>query len=260
MLAILSPAKSLDYKKPLPSVEPTRPRFSEEAEELAAAAAKLGPRKLAKLMSISDKLAQLNAERYRDFAEAPERPALFAFAGDVYIGFEALSLDEPAIDYAQDHVRILSGLYGLLRPLDAIRPYRLEMGTRWAPARKKTLYAHWGRRISDALATDLAAEGSGVVVNLASKEYWHAIEQAPPEGARILGVDFREDGPKGLYFNSFGAKRARGMMARWICEHRISKLEDLRGFDSDGYRWTPGGSDEGSWRFVRGQSEMQTPN
>ncbi len=252
MIAILSPAKSLDYSRPLPPVTPSAPRFAEEATALAASAAKLGPRKLGGLMHISDKLAKLNAERYRDFADAPARPALYAFAGDVYLGLEARSLDAPAIAFAQDHVRILSGLYGLLRPLDAIRPYRLEMGTRWAPGRKKTLYDHWGSRIGDALASDLAAEGSGVIVNLASKEYWHAVETCPPGGARIITIDFREAGPDGLRFNSFAAKRARGMVARYICEHRLADVEALKSFDSDGYRFVADGSDNATWRFVRG--------
>jgi cytoplasmic iron level regulating protein YaaA (DUF328/UPF0246 family) len=252
MIALLSPAKSLDYLSALPPHASTRPRFAEEALDVAAAAAKLGPRKLAKLMGISDKLAKLNAERYAGFPDQAERAALFAFAGDVYIGFEAKSLDEPAIDFAQDHVRILSGLYGLLRPLDLIRPYRLEMGTRWAPGRKKTLYAMWGSKISDTLAADLLSEGSDVVINLASKEYWHAVEQSPPKGVRIISIDFRENGPNGLRFNSFGAKRARGMMARWMCEHRVTDAESLKGFDSDGYHYSADGSDDAIWRFVRG--------
>lgn len=251
MLAILSPAKSLDYQRPLPDAPATRPRFAEEADTIAGAAAKLSPRKLGKLMHISEKLAKLNADRYRGFADAPERPALFAFNGDVYLGFEARSLDEPAITFAQDHVRILSGLYGLLRPLDAIKPYRLEMGTKWAPGRKKTLYSYWGSRISDTLGQELATEGSGIIINLASKEYWHAVETSPPPDARIISIDFREDGPKGRYFNSFGAKRARGMMARWLCEHRIAEAEHLKGFDSDGYRFTRDGSNDQVWRFVR---------
>ncbi len=251
MIALLSPAKSLDYDSPAPPFAPTEARFAQEALDTAAAAAKLGPKKLQALMHISDKLAALNDERYKGFAGQEERSALFAFAGDVYIGFEARSLDEPAVHFAQDHVRILSGLYGLLRPLDLIRPYRLEMGTRWAPGRKKNLYEMWGSKISDVLAADLLADGSDTIINLASKEYWHAVEQAPPQGIRILSIDFREDGPKGLRFNSFGAKRARGMMARWMCEHRITDPEGLKGFDSDGYAFTADGSDDTTWRFVR---------
>ena len=251
MLLLLSPAKSLDYDSPLPDVSPTTPRFADEALSTAQAAAKLGPKKLSKLMSISDKLAALNADRYAGFADQAERPALYAFSGDVYIGFEARSLDEPAISFAQDHVRILSGLYGLLRPLDLIRPYRLEMGTRWAPGRKKNLYDLWGSKISDAIAADLLADGSDVIINCASKEYWHAVEQAPPKGVRIITIDFREDGPKGLTFNSFGAKRARGMMARWMSEHRVTDPEALKGFDSDGYAFSADGSDDALWRFVK---------
>jgi cytoplasmic iron level regulating protein YaaA (DUF328/UPF0246 family) len=252
MIALLSPAKTLDYKRPLPPVEAQEARFADDASRLAAAAAKLGPKKLAALMHISDKLATLNADRFRGFDGQEERPALYAFAGDVYLGLEARTLDEPAVAFAQDHVRILSGLYGLLRPLDRIRPYRLEMGTKWAPGRKKDLYAYWGNRLGEALAEDLAESGSDTVVNLASREYWHAIEQAPPKGARILTIDFREEGPDGLRFNSFAAKRARGMMARYLCEHRLDRVEALKGFDSDGYRWTADGSDDATWRFVRG--------
>jgi cytoplasmic iron level regulating protein YaaA (DUF328/UPF0246 family) len=255
MIAILSPAKTLDYKSPLPPLDPTEPRFADEAIQLAAAAAKLGPKKLAALMHISDKLATLNAERYRDFTDQAERPALYAFAGDVYLGLEARTLDEPAVAFAQDHVRILSGLYGLLRPLDRIRPYRLEMGTRWAPGRKKDLYGHWGDRLGKALGEDLAAADTDVIVNLASREYWQAIEQAPPKSARILTIDFREEGPKGLRFNSFAAKRARGMMARYLCEHRLGHVDELKGFDSDGYRFTAGGSDDAVWRFVRAPAD-----
>lgn len=251
MLAILSPAKSLDYRRPLPPLTVTAPRFAGEAATLAAAAARLGRRKLGELMHISDKLAELNAARFRDFGQAEERPALYAFNGDVYLGFEARSLDEPAIAFAQDHVRILSGLYGLLRPLDEIRPYRLEMGTRWAPGRAKTLYDWWGARVGEAIAADLADEGSDVIVNLASQEYWGVVARHPPAGARIVTVDFREQGPQGLRFNSFAAKRARGMMARWLCEHRIADPDQLKGFDSDGYAFDAAGSEGDRWLFVR---------
>lgn len=249
MIAILSPAKTLDYSTPLPPLSATEPRLAEDTARLASAAAKLSARKLSSLMHISDKLATLNAARYQGFEDQPERAALFAFAGDVYTGFEAKTLAEPAIAFAQDHVRILSGLYGLLRPLDAIRPYRLEMGTKWAPGRAKDLYGYWGSRVSDLLARDLADEGSGVIVNLASREYWHAVETSPPSGARIITVDFREEGPAGLRFNSFAAKRARGMVARYICEHRLTDPESLKGFDSDGYSFAEAHGD--TWRFVR---------
>ncbi|MFD1951113.1 peroxide stress protein YaaA [Sphingomonas arantia] len=251
MIAVISPAKSLDYESPFPDVKPTAPRFADEAETLAAAAARLTKPKLSKLMHISDTLAALNVTRFRGFMDQPERPAIYAFDGDVYTGFEARSLEPEAIDYAQDHLRILSGLYGLLRPLDQIRPYRLEMGVKWAPGRGKTIYGHWGARIADLLAKDLHSDGSGIIVNLASQEYWGAVAPTPPAGARIVAIDFRDDGPKGLRFNSFAAKRARGMMARYMCEHRIADIDGLKSFDSDGYEFTQDGSDDATLRFVR---------
>ncbi len=251
VIAVVSPAKSLDLDRPWGDATPSEPAFAHEADVLATAAAKLTAPKLMKLMGISDKLAALNVARYRGFAEAAPRPAIFTFAGDVYQGFDIASVDGPQLAYAQDHLRILSGLYGLLRPLDRMRPYRLEMGTGWAPGRPKDLYAWWGNRIADRLAADAAAEGSGVIVNVASQEYWKAVAGRLPDGLRVIAADFREDGPKGLRFNSFAAKRARGMMARWIVEHRPAKADDLKAFDSDGYAYVADGSDDASWRFVR---------
>lgn len=251
MLALISPAKTLDYKSPIPDLATTEPRLAEQTETLVAGAAKLSARKLSELMHISDKLAKLNVDRYRGFAEQPERPALFAFAGDVYTGLEAKSFDEAAIAFAQDHLRILSGLYGLLRPLDCIRPYRLEMGTRWAPGRAKHLYGFWGKRIAAILEQDLADEGSGVIVNLASREYWQAAEQSLPKRARVITIDFKEQGPSGLRFNTFAAKGARGMVARYICEHRLTDPEALKSFDSDGYAFDSEASEGDLWRFIR---------
>lgn len=249
MIALLSPAKTLDYERPLPALDATVPRFVDTAESLARSAANLTQKRLSQLMHISPALAKLNADRFAGFADAPARPALFAFAGDVYTGFEAHSLDEPAIAFAQDHVRMLSGLYGLLRPLDAMKPYRLEMGTRWAP-RRKSLYDFWGDRIAAAVRDDVAAEGSGVVLNLASQEYFAAV-LGKLKGVRVIDVDFREPGPDGPRFVSFNAKRARGMMARWLCEHRIADAEAMKGFDSDGYRFDPDASEPDRWRFSR---------
>ena len=249
MLAVISPAKSLDYKSPHQPLPPSRPAFEADAVNLARAAAKMPAAKLGELMHISDSVAELNAERFRGFDGAPARPAIFAFAGDVYMGFEVKSLEEEAILYAQDHLRILSGLYGLLRPLDEIRPYRLEMGTKWAP-RRKSLYAWWNDRIATRLAADAEAAG-GTIVNLASKEYWAAVAGKLPAGLRVIEIDFREDGPDGLRFNTFAAKRARGMMARHICEHRIEHPEQLKHFNSDGYTFDPEGSTTERWRFRR---------
>lgn len=225
------------------------PQFAEEAKSLAKSAANLSQKRLSELMHISPKLAKLNADRFRDFPELPERPALFAFAGDVYTGFEVHTLDEVGLAFAQEHVRMLSGLYGLLRPLDAIRPYRLEMGTRWAPRHKK-LTDWWGTRIADHLLGEIEAEGTGVVLNLASQEYYAAVEGKLPK-VRVIDVDFREPGPKGPRFVSFNAKRARGMMARWMCEHHVNDIDAMRRFDSDGFRFDAGESDADRWRFTR---------
>lgn len=251
MLAVISPAKTLDYKRAIPPIGPTAPRFGDEALELAQRAATLSKNKLRELMGISPALAELNVERFRTFEAMPKRPAIFAFAGDVYTGFEVRSLDEEAILFAQDHLRILSGLYGLLRPLDEIRPYRLEMGTRWAPGRKADLYDYWGPRIADTLLQDLEASGEPVIINLASKDYWAAAERHLPSSARVVEIDFREEGPDGLRFNTFAAKRARGMMARYMCEHRLGDPEALKSFDSDGYHYDPANSDAHRWRFSR---------
>jgi uncharacterized protein len=251
MLAIISPAKTLDYKRPIPAFAATEPRFGDDAYGLASAAAKLTGPKLEALMHISTNLAELNKERFRNFKSLPERPAIYAFAGDVYAGFEVHSLDEEAVLFAQDHLRILSGLYGLLRPLDRIRPYRLEMATRWAPGRKADLYGFWGDRIAQTLADDLRNQDGDVLINLASKEYWAAAERHLPTDIRVIEIDFREEGSNGLRFNTFAAKRARGMMAHYICEHRLTDPEQLKGFESDGYRHDPVHSDEGRWRFTR---------
>jgi cytoplasmic iron level regulating protein YaaA (DUF328/UPF0246 family) len=251
MLAVISPAKTLDYQRPLPPLEATQPLFGDEAAKLAAAAAKLPKKRLGELMHISDSLAALNAGRFKGFEAQGSRPALYAFAGDVYAGFEVHSLGEEAVAFAQDHLRMLSGLYGLLRPLDEMRPYRLEMGTRWAPGRAKDLYGFWGDRVATALARDAQESGSPAIVNLASKEYWKVVEGRLPPSLPVIEIDFREESPSGLRFNTFAAKRARGMMARYICEHRLDDLEALKGFDSDGYQFDPQASDEARWRFTR---------
>lgn len=247
MIAILSPAKTLDFTTPLPAMPATAPRFAAEAATLAGAAAKMSAARLGALMHISEKLARLNADRFRTFDSLPERPAIRAFAGDVYTGLEAATLEEAAIDFAQDHLRILSGLYGLLRPLDLMRPYRLEMGTRWAPRRTK-LTDWWGNRIAAVLSDDLAREGSGIVLNLASQEYWAAVDGHLPASVRVIAVDFREADGR---FISFHAKKARGMMARWLIEHRVADAEAMRGFDSDGYVFDTAASGGDRWTFRR---------
>ncbi len=246
MIALLSPAKTLDYDSPLPDIAATRPRFGDEAATLAKAASHLTQKKLQALMHISPALAKLNADRFRDFADAPERPALFAFAGDVYTGLEARTLPDAALPFAQEHLRLLSGLYGLLRPLDRMRPYRLEMGTRWAP-RKTKLTDWWGDRIADALVEDLKKEGGDTVLNLASQEYFAAVAGKLPADVRVVGVDFRD----GERFISFHAKKARGMMARWMIEHRVTAIDAMKGFDSDGYAFDADASTDDQWTFRR---------
>lgn len=250
MLALLSPAKSLDYASPHPDLETTSLRFPRQTAELAKNAAKLQAADIKRLMHISDALSELNVRRYASFFDQPERPAIYAFAGDVYVGFEASTLEKEAVLFAQDHVRILSGLYGLLRPLDKIRPYRLEMGTRWAP-KARNLYDYWGDSIAVTITEDLAAIDTHVLINLASNEYWKAAKAHVPTHIGVIDIDFREIGPSGLRFNSFAAKRARGMMARFMCENFLTDPASLKDFDSDGYAFDAEASTENMWRFVR---------
>ena len=248
MIAVLSPAKSLDFDRPPPPHAPTAPRFAAEADLLARACARLSRKRLSELMRVSPALAALNADRYRGFASAPERAALFAFAGDVYQGLDAHTLDEDGLGQAQARLRVLSGLYGLLRPLDAIRPHRLEMGTRWAPRRAR-LTDWWGDRIAGALAGELEAIGSATVLNLASDEYWASVKDHLPASVRVVAVEFRE-GPDAR-FVSFHAKRARGGMARWLVDGRVDDPAALPGFDRDGYRFDAGASTPDRLRFTR---------
>lgn len=251
MIAIISPAKSLDFDSALRAHKSTQNRFPEETARLAGAISNLSKKKLQSIMPVSDNLIDLNHGRYSQFFDQPERAAIFAYNGDVYTGFEAQSLSNEGLDFAQGHLRILSGLYGLLRPLDPIRPHRLEMGTKWAPRYKK-LTDFWKDKIATELATDLDQARERVVVNLASNEYWAAVKpHADKLNARIIEVDFRKNGPDGPKFISFEAKRARGMMARYICENHLQDAEALKGFDSDGYQYDAETSTEDSLRFVR---------
>jgi len=249
MLILLSPAKTLDFTTPVEDI-PTKARFATEASRIARAAAKLGPERLGELMHISKALAELNHQRFKSFGKAEERPAIRAFAGDVYRGFDAASADADTLAFAQDHVRILSGLYGALRPLDAIRPYRLEMGTRWAPAADR-LVDHWGPKVAKAIAADLRAEGSKLVVNLASNEYFAVIKGQLPKAVRIIAPDFRVHTAKGLQFQSFTAKVARGVMARWLCDERVEDPAALVHFDRDGWAFDADGSAPDKPLFVK---------
>lgn len=258
MIAVLSPAKSLDETSGVPPLAITEPRFAADAATLARAAAKLTPRAVGKLMHISPALAQLNAARFRDFGEASPRPALLTFDGDVYAGLQGKTLDADGIAFAQDHIRILSGLYGVLRPLDVMQPYRLEMGTALKTARRKDLYAFWGTRIAEALAEDLAGHDDPTLVNLASVEYFDAVavDRLPGE---VIAVDFRDEGAGGaLRFNTFAGKRARGAMARFIVDERIDRPAGMKDFTGMNYRYRAEGSEPDRWLFVRQAASLKT--
>ena len=251
MLAIISPAKSLDFESDIPDIKQSENRFPDETKRLATGIKNLTKKKLKKIMPVSDNLIELNRGRYAEFFDQPERPAIYAYSGDVYTGFEAQSISEDAMSFAQDHLRILSGLYGLLRPFDPIRPHRLEMGTKWAPRYKK-LTDFWGDKIAKALSSDLDASDDRIILNLASNEYWASVKPFIDKlDAKIVEVDFRREGPDGPQFISFEAKRARGMMARYMCENHITDIESLKGFDSDGYAFDADSSTEDSLRFIR---------
>ncbi|MHA6347328.1 peroxide stress protein YaaA [Roseivivax sp. CAU 1761] len=236
MLIVISPAKRLDWQPR--DAAPSAPGFAEDAQRLIRTLRNRTLGEIRGLMDLSDDLARLNRDRYRAFAEAPQaadlRPAALAFAGDTYQGLEAASLDPEELAWAQDHLRILSGLYGLLRPLDGIQPYRLEMGTRLKTRRGGDLYAYWGDRLARALREQAAEIGTGVLLNCASQEYFGAVPEAPL-GLRVISPQFLDDGPRGPRVVSFHAKRARGAMARFVIQHRLTDAEALKAFDLGGY-------------------------
>jgi cytoplasmic iron level regulating protein YaaA (DUF328/UPF0246 family) len=237
----------------LPSA-PTRPQFGADARRLVERLRALPAHQIARLMDLSDALAELNVARYAAFRAAPRadrvRAAAFAFDGDVYDGLRARALEAPAIDWLQRHLRILSGLYGVLRPLDGIQPYRLEMGTRLANEHGADLYAFWGVRPAQALARALRDAGGGVLVNLASDEYFRAVARTAL-GAEIVQPVFQERRAGTWKVISFSAKRARGTMARFAAERRLTDPEGLKAFAEDGYRFDPHASDARTWLFRR---------
>ena len=241
MLFLLSPAKSLDYETPVKAVvarRATEPLFIDRAAELIAHMARLTPQQVAQLMDLSDELAALNVARYGAWqpvnTPANSRPAVLAFDGDVYGGLDARSLNTAQLDWAQQHIAILSGLYGLLRPLDRLQPYRLEMGTAVATPRGKDLYDYWGDALALQINQRLAGQARPVVVNLASQEYARAVPRAALQ-ARVVDCVF-EDWKAGQYkIISFFAKRARGLMARWAIEHKPATPKRLVEFAAEGY-------------------------
>lgn len=258
MLMVISPAKTLDYSSAPVIARHTLPEHLDHAAELVAQLRELTPAQIAQLMSLSDKLAGLNAARYAEwspaFTPANAKQALLAFRGDVYTGLDADSFDADDFDFAQQHLRILSGLYGVLRPLDLMQAYRLEMGTKLANPRGKDLYAFWGERINAWLDAALDAQGDRVLLNLASNEYFSAVRRNTLD-ARIIDTEFR-DLKNGQYkIISFHAKKARGLMARYVIKHRLRAPEALKGFDLAGYRYSAEHSGADKLVFLREHGE-----
>ncbi|CUH64641.1 hypothetical protein TG4357_01408 [Thalassovita gelatinovora] len=252
MLIVVSPAKKIDTT-PVEGITPTDPQFADRARELAKVARNLSVDQLMKLMNISENLAKLNADRFRDFGDMDRKPAALAFAGDTYVGLEAATLDADEMAWAQDHFRILSGLYGLLRPLDRIEPYRLEMGSRLKNSRGKNLYDYWGGDISEALNAQAAETGTDTLINCASQEYFGAVDQSALK-LRVITPVFMEEKAGEPKIVSFYAKRARGAMARFIIQRRLTDPEGIREFDTGGYHFDPDLSEGDRWVFLRAAS------
>ncbi|AXO89705.1 peroxide stress protein YaaA [Pseudomonas parafulva] len=258
MLTVISPAKTLDYDTPPVTQRHTLPQHLDHAQILIEQLRDFSPAQIAELMHLSDKLAGLNAARFgswtADFTPSNAKQALLAFKGDVYTGLDAESLSEDDFAYAQQHLRMLSGLYGLLRPLDLMQPYRLEMGTKLANARGKDLYAFWDTRISEWLNQALADQGDDLLLNLASNEYFGAVKKNALK-ARVIDVDFK-DLKNGQYkIISFYAKKARGLMSRFVIQERIADPEQLKGFDVQGYYYSAEQSRPDHLVFLRDQPE-----
>ncbi len=268
MIIVLSPAKTLDFETPLTVDEYTQPVFLNQAELLIKRLRVFSPLELGKLMGVSDQLAVLNVARYADWVQpfTPEnaRPALLAFNGDVYEGLDAATLSPAGLKFAQAHLRILSGLYGVLRPLDLMQAYRLEMGTRLDNSRGKDLYAFWGERIVDALNEALAESKSTALINLASQEYFKSIK-VKQLSVPVIQPVFEDwsagkgsDKSTGQYkVVSFYAKRARGLMARFALDKRIKKADELKKFTSEGYAFDAPASDATNWVFRRALNQVK---
>lgn len=252
MLVVISPAKRLDWSEV--GVTPTQPAFQQDAVRLVRTARNLGLGDLRKLMDLSPDLARLNRNRFKAFDPEPApdltRPAVLAYAGDTYQGLEARSLDPEEMAYAQSHLRILSGLYGILRPLDAIQPHRLEMGSRMKTRRGRNLYQYWRDGLAKALSTQAAATGTDVLVNCASQEYFGAVD-LKALNLRVVTPVFMEEKPGGPKIVSFFAKKARGAMARFVIQNRLDTPDALTDFDAGGYVFQPALSTPDKPVFVR---------
>ena len=256
MLIVISPAKTLDFDSPNSINNYSRPDFIAQSQSLIDILAAYSDVKLAQLMKLSDKLAGLNLARYQSWATPftldNAKQAILAFKGDVYTGLDAASLDADGLDYAQHHLRILSGLYGILRPLDLMQAYRLEMGTKLRTEKGKDLYAFWGERLRQSLEAEPALM-DGVLINLASNEYAKAIQLKQFRG-RIITPVFK-DWKNGQYkIISFYAKKARGLMSRYVIDHRLDAPDGIKDFNSDGYQFSAEMSSENDWMFTRKQT------
>lgn len=254
MLALISPAKTLDYESALPTDVHTLPRLLDQSQQLIDLSRKLSASDIAKLMTVSEKIANLNVARFRDwnadFSFANARQAIFAFKGDVYTGLDAYSLSDDDLKFAQNHLRSLSGLYGLLRPLDLMMPYRLEMGIRLKNDRGMNLYDFWENRITDLINQDLEHAGAKVLVNIASDEYYKSVKETKINAEIIKPVFL--DQKNGKYkVISFYAKKARGLMARYIIQNKLEKADDLKSFNIDGYYFDADSSLNGELVFKR---------
>ncbi len=256
MLTVISPAKTLDFESPALTDEFSQPAHLTQSRKLMRHLRKFSSPDLSKLMNVSSGIADLNVERNRrwktPFTRDNAKQALFAFRGDVYIGLDADSMNADNIQFAQKHLRVLSGLYGLLRPLDLMQPYRLEMGSRLATDQGTNLYQFWDMRITKALNTELKAIDSNVLLNLASNEYFKAIKSKSLRGQIITPVF--KDYHQGKYqIIGFFAKKARGLMARHIIDEQINEVEDIKNFSREGYIYDPSLSNDAEWVFTRKQ-------
>lgn len=256
MLFVISPAKALDYETPAHVKTFTQPLFVEQASELIAVLREKSPQQVAELMDLSDQLAGLNAARYQawspKFTAKNSKQAVLAFDGDVYGGLDAKTLNEDDLDWLQQHLCILSGLYGVLRPLDRMQPYRLEMGTRLKTDKGNNLYRFWGSQIAEYLNRRARADKSPVLVNLASEEYFKAVDLKALQ-PRVVSCVFEEKKGANYKIVSFFAKRARGLMVRYALQHRAATPEQLKGFDLEGYRFAPAASETDRLVFRRDQ-------
>ena len=254
MLMVISPAKTLDYETAPATERHTLPRHLQHSRELIEVLRDMSPQEIGKLMSISDKLAALNVARFGSwtdtFTSDNSKQALLAFKGDVYTGIHAEDFSEDDFDFAQQHLRMLSGLYGILRPLDLMQPYRLEMGTKLANPRGKDLYTFWGNHITDWLNAELAEQGNGVLLNLASQEYFGAVKPKALNG-RLIETVFRDQKNGQYKIISFYAKKARGLMARYVIKERLKDPEGLKDFNTDGYYYDQASSGPDKLVFLR---------